>query len=295
METKANILNELEQISQAVATIGNRNVYSVPDGYFNNLPAEMLVKVQMLNAQAKPMPYSVPDGYFDSLAGSIMDKIRLKKTTQTVVENDDNLNEDIIPRFVPTPYAVPAGYFESLAGNVMAKINVQQIQHAGNEVFEELEALAPLLNSISKQMPYSVPAGYFEQFTVKVNEEVKPTAKVISINSSRSRFITYFAAACVAVLLGIGAYFFVPRQPANTTATGQQPQLDVQRELASLSDADINEYLNNQPSTGTEALPSSLEDQAPEIQPVIDNTSTEEIQQYLKENSGPDEKRGKDI
>jgi len=295
METKANILNELEQISQAVATIGNRNVYSVPDGYFNNLPAEMLVKVQMLNVQANPMPYSVPDGYFDGLAGSIMDKIRLKKTIQPVVESNEDLEEDTLPRFIPHPYTVPVGYFDSLAGNVMAKINAQQIQHAGNEVFEELEALAPLLNSITKQMPYSVPAGYFEQFTVKVNEEVKPAAKVVSINSSRRRFITYFAAACVAVLLGIGAYFFVPHQSAKPGPTGQQSQLDVQRELASLSDADINEYLNNQPSTGSEALPSSLEEQAPEIQPVIDNTSTEEIQQYLKENSGPDEKRGKDI
>ena len=384
MESKTTILQELSQISQAVANINNRNVYSVPAGYFNNLPAQVLAKLTVSAAQAnQPAPYSVPEGYFDGLAGSIMAKIKQQTAQQNIggVFFEDAVASSIVPPGLPTPYSVPQGYFNSLAGNVVAKIATQQnnsevsgelnsvadlpfipmpytvpqgyfdglagnvmaaitaqqnsveginelngvaelpfipmpytvpqgyfdglagnvmavikaqeAQLAGNEFFEELQQLAPLLNTIGKQMPYSVPQGYFQQFSVNVTVAEKTEAKVITMNvRSRSRWVNYAAAACIAVLLGVGGFLF---NRGTKTPVIADPNANVEQALASITSDEINDYLNSQPSTGAEASPTSLEDQVPDVQTDIDATSTQDIQQYLKENSEPDEKRGKDI
>lgn len=374
MENKENILQELQQISQAVATIGNRNVYSVPAGYFDGLAEEVVAKLQLAPLQALPNPFAVPEGYFDSLAGNIMDKIRARQKTvknsevfeelqgiapllntiskqmpysipegyfqqfsvninaaqQNIAGNTEVFTEleEIAPLLNTIsrqmPYSVPEGYFETLSVSIPKNSEVyEELQGIApllntiskqmpysvpegyfeilsvnipktTEVFEELQEIAPLLNTISKQMPYSVPEGYFEQFTVNVNTEAPVVeitqAKVITMHGSRSKWVTYLAAACVTVLLGIGAFVVTQRQ-GNPAATA----VNIDQQLASLSDDDINNYLDNDPSTGAEALPSSLDDQSPDIQPFIQNMSNDEIQQYLKENSSPDEKRTKDI
>lgn len=345
METRENILQELEQISQAVATISNRNVYTVPAGYFDNLAEEVLAKVQLAPLQALPMPFSVPAGYFDSLAGNIMDKIRAqeksKQDSEPFEESEqpslllntiskqvpysvpagyfDNLAGNIIDKIrlqerpaqysevfeelqqlfpllntigKQVPYSVPAGYFDTLAGNITGKIRLQEepVQHS--EVFEELEQLSPLLNTISKQMPYSVPEGYFQQFSVNVNAETQQAAKVVSIKSSRPKWVMYLAAACVTGILGIGGYLFTQH---NTVTIKPGGSLNIEKALAGLSDDDINSYLDNQTSNSPDVVPIPVDVQTPDVQPSIENMSTEEIQQYLKDNSGPDEKRKKDI
>src|SRR5438128_661809 len=122
MEKRENILQELEQISQAVATISNRNVYTVPAGYFNNLAEEVLAKVQLVPLQALPMPFSVPSGYFDNLAGNIMDKIKaLKKSKQDLGTFEESEQPALLLNTISKqmPYNVPAGYFDNLAGNIM--------------------------------------------------------------------------------------------------------------------------------------------------------------------------------
>ena len=143
-------------------------------------------------------------------------------------------------------------------------------------------------------MPYSVPVGYFEQFTVNVNAEAPfvkmPQATVVSMQSRRTKWVSYLAAACVAVLLGIGA-LVVTQRPADTV----KPQVNFEQQLASLSSDDIKSYLDNDPSSAPDALPPYLDQQSPDVQPLIENISTEDIQQYLNETSTPDEKRTKDI
>jgi len=402
MDNKLNILQETGQISQTVAGIGNRNVYNVPAGYFNNLPVQVLAKLtaQQLpaapamfsvpegyfdnlasNIMAKiksgqaetgesfftqpveaglppylptpynvpngyfsslsndilakikqqensfeieeqpitaglPMPYSVPVGYFNSLAENIMDGIKqqegetetggqlipaglltpysvpvgyfdaladsvMAKIRQEIIDKEETL----IPAAIPTLYSVPTGYFNSLAGNIMAAITIQQ--QASADVYEELQEVAPLLNTISRQMPYSVPEGYFQQLEVDVPAtEEKPVAKVVGMRSSRVSYMRYAVAACAAVLLGIGGYWFVTKP-----AKGTDP-INVENAVASLSTADIDAYLNSQAAID---IPTAVDDQATDIQEDIDETSTQEIQQYLQDNSAPDEKGGKDI
>jgi len=337
METKNTILQEVAQISQDVANIGNHNVYTAPAGYFDNLPAQVLAKVTAGNVavgQVTPMPYNVPDGYFDGLAGNIMAKIKAQGAQQkndiffdAVIETqfpqglpvpysvpqgyfadladkviakikiqhntvEADLASDAFFPLINAPYTVPQGYFNSLAGTVLAKIKAQQ----NNEVFAELEQIAPLLNTISRQMPYSVPQGYFEEFTVNTTVE-ETEAKVITMNThSRRRWVTWAAAACVAVLAGIGAFLYNNHSAVGGGVTADSNKtINVDQAIASVSTSDISDYLNSQPSTGAEVQPTSLEDDVPDVQTDIDETSTQDIQQYLKDNSEPDEKQGKDI
>jgi len=118
--------------------------------------------------------------------------------------------------------------------------------------------------------------------------EEKPVAKVVSMQSSSSKWFTYAAAACVAVILGVGGFMFKNSNTKVETGTG------IESALAKVSDADIKAYLEEQPSTTIEAG-TQQDEQEPDVQKDIEETSTQDIQQYLNENSGPDEKRGKDI
>jgi len=362
MESKNIILQEAEQISPAVANIGNHNVYTVPAGYFDGLHAQVLARVQGAALPAAPAPYAVPEGYFDNLAGNIMAKIKAQAAPQAGdIFFDDEVSTGILPPYLPTPYSIPQGYFDSLAanvlaaikqqqlteaeatlpfiampytvpqgyfdglannvltaikqqeriteetslpfiampytvpqgyfdnlaGNVMAKINTGTVQH-GSEAAKELEELSPLLSSIGKQMPYSVPQGYFEQFEVNIPAEEKPVTKVVSMQSSRRKWFTYAAAACVAVILGVGGFMF------RGVKTIDPPVDGYVKALANVSDADIRAYLDEQPATTIDAG-AQQDEQEPDVQKDIEQTSTQDIQQYLNENSGPDEKRGKDI
>lgn len=320
MENKNIILQEAAQISPAVASIGNENPYRAPNGYFDQLTAQVLAKVQGEALPATPAPYAVPEGYFDNLAGNIMAKIKTQAAPvaePAFLHAEDELAS--LPPCLPTPYSIPAGYFDTLAGNVlaaikqqaettlpfiampytapqgyfdglaasvMAKINTNKVQH-GSEAAAELQELSPLLAGIGKQMPYQVPVGYFQQLSVTIPAEEKPAAKVISMYSSRRKWFTYAAAACVVLILGVGGFMF-----RNGNVKGSETTYE--KALANVSDADIKAYLDEQPATTIDAG-AQQDEQEPDVQNDIEQTSTQDIQEYLNENSGPDEKRGKDI
>ncbi len=242
MQNRQTILQELQEITPAVATISNRNVYSVPPGYFDGLAGEVLAMIHMESLPVS-MPYSVPQGYFNSFADTVMQKILMQSN--------------------------PAEH---------------------SETYQELEEIAPLLNTINKGNIYSVPENYFKQFSVNINiSQPQVKAKVVSINRNKAKWITYLAAACVTGILAIGAFWF-----KNSTQT-QPPPVNVEKGIAGLSDDEINNYLNEHPSSGTEVTPAVIEQEVPDVQPIIKNLSTEEIQQYLDENSNPGEKSLKDI
>ena len=113
------------------------------------------------------MPYKVPQGYFETFAPHLLGTI----------QNEDFLLH-ILPKGKKMPYQVPAGYFENLAEDILGKVNMEQLVPEGYfdalpaillnkvrhlEVSQELETVAPLLNTISKQPVQAVPEGYFEQ------------------------------------------------------------------------------------------------------------------------------------
>src|SRR5687767_4394091 len=84
--------------------------------------------------------FPLPHGYFEAFPSLMLARIQ--------AENADFGSKAV-------PFALPSGYFEGFAAGVMQRINKEQT------VAQELEMLAPLLNSISREPVYKVPEGYF--------------------------------------------------------------------------------------------------------------------------------------
>jgi hypothetical protein len=80
METNDDISVELASISKLVAGIGKKNVFTVPEGYFDSISTTVLACLAEEDSLAGQSPgtsgWAVPDGYFDLLAGTILDRIK---------------------------------------------------------------------------------------------------------------------------------------------------------------------------------------------------------------------------
>lgn len=244
METRETILQELQQISPAVANLGRQN------------------------------PYSLPLNYFEGFAAAVLERIS--------AEN---------PSFGPAsaPFSVPAGYFENLAADILDKARAQEVQ----SVPDELNEIAPLLNTISKKPVYTVPGGYFESLEVTIPLKIgQPAAKVIGMSKTR-KIIQYAVAACTVGMLAIGGWFYSERQSAATDTAMAIPydsaiQMDVSQELSQVNEQEIDQYLSEAPAVGYAISPSSPDDI--EVDQYIKSTSDEEINQYLQETADPGDK-----
>lgn len=124
MENNTDILNELRELSPAIAAMEKVNVFTVPQGYFKYLAADILMGIETQNGSVKtPSPVEdVPAGYFDGLAGLILAKIKTQQTEDAATE---------IRAISPMLYSiqnehvfeVPAGYFEGLSETVLNTVN----------------------------------------------------------------------------------------------------------------------------------------------------------------------------
>lgn len=129
MENRNDILNEMKELSPTLAAIGNVHVFTVPDGYFEYLGADILKGVEMeYGLDADPAVVvsdrAVPAGYFDSLADAVLAKIKASEIEDAATE---------IKALSPMLYSiqnehvfeVPTGYFENLSNEVLNKVKPQ--------------------------------------------------------------------------------------------------------------------------------------------------------------------------
>jgi hypothetical protein len=194
MENRKTILNELKEISPAVAQISLRNPYTVPAGYFEGLAEQVLQRIQVDSEPVLSVlpqvnnPYDVPTGYFEGLADQLLKRVQaneeqLSTTLQQAKNNPyqvpqgyfDTLPEQLLQcvqgnevqlsaslqQAGNNPYQAPQGYFDNLPATILNRIKADAAKHAD----EELELLSPLLKQIGKKMPFSTPAGYFNELT----------------------------------------------------------------------------------------------------------------------------------
>ncbi|MBL0357635.1 MAG: hypothetical protein IPP72_12475 [Chitinophagaceae bacterium] len=75
------VANELQEISPLLTGIIKENFFKVPEHYFEQLPADIISK---LNAEEVPaillnvkdlQPFTLPVGYFDNISGDILSKV----------------------------------------------------------------------------------------------------------------------------------------------------------------------------------------------------------------------------
>lgn len=211
--------------------------------------------------------YSVVPDYFNNLAENILQRI-----------NSDN---KLISFSLVTPYKVKEGYFENFSENVLQKIRSQQ--KTLNEVTDELNGIAPLLNTISKTPLFSVPKGYFENLEVLPNQSLKPQVKVISIVK---KFTRYAVAAVIAALMVVAFYLITGKEQKKSAVQA----LNIKSAIKDLRDEEIIEFLSTHSSSGkTTTVSSDKNIPASKINESLKQMKEEDIQQYLQENQEPAE------
>ena len=131
MSNKAEIVNELMEISPLLAGMERINPYSVPAGYFEGLDEHLLTLAKVedhssaLRGIAMKNPMQVPSGYFDSLAGSILDKIKAEENP-SVEQELRSLSPMLYAMDKVNVFSVPAGYFESLSDDLLNKVSPKE-------------------------------------------------------------------------------------------------------------------------------------------------------------------------
>ena len=133
MQSETNILIELKEISPVLAAMPKLNVFTVPDGYFDNLPLQLLNVVQeeissrILLQASRQNQGEVPAGYFDNLAGHILGRIKALQE-ESASEEINHLSPLLQSLQHKNVFEVPVGYFEQLAGAVINRLKSGNIR-----------------------------------------------------------------------------------------------------------------------------------------------------------------------
>jgi len=175
MTNRNTILNELKDIGSALGNFSPQNIYTVPNGYFEGLPTQILNRIKALEAaDAK--------------------------------EELENLSPFLSSISKEMPYSVPVDYFQDLSENISEQIS----KHADYQTSEEeIESLSPLLSSLKNKNPYSVPAGYFESLETKTEKK-----ETIVVSITKRKWYRLAVAAAIIGVIAIGGLLFIkPGQP----------------------------------------------------------------------------------
>ncbi|HUS03335.1 MAG TPA: hypothetical protein VMY77_16460 [Chitinophagaceae bacterium] len=122
MKFSAEILEELNSISPLLAGIEKKNVFSVPDGYFDMLLIETFKKINN-NSESRVDNLTVPEGYFENLSTSILNKI--KELNESAADELRKLSPMLYSIQNENVFEVPAGYFRNLEYEILDKVRPQ--------------------------------------------------------------------------------------------------------------------------------------------------------------------------
>ena len=125
MDNQNNIQDELKGLNSGLPVANGQGPFSVPDGYFDGLAAQILARAKapeqaaaeelqslspLLASLPKGLPYTVPEGYFDE---------NLIALPSLFKEEEPALLKGIGKEL---PYTVPAGYFDQLPQQVLTNL-----------------------------------------------------------------------------------------------------------------------------------------------------------------------------
>ena len=142
MKTVNDITEELNNMGSSLASISRVMPYSVPAGYFLNLPGATLKNISdgdevAVPGWSKAAVYSTPQGYFEGLTENIITAVKA-----------DHINS-ISSREMP--FSIPAGYFDMLP--------VQMLQAAKNtEPIKKITTRIPLGRNSFRQIRWAAAA-----------------------------------------------------------------------------------------------------------------------------------------
>lgn len=169
MTNKETILNELNSLESSLANYPIQNTYSVPEGYFEGLAAEVLNRIKAMQTSDAKEELALLSPLLSS-----------------------------VPKI--NPYRVPDNYFENLS-NALHYATDETVSSQTSD--EEIESLSPLLSDLKNRTTYAVPAGYFDSLYAKTE---KKKAKVVAFG--QSKWYRLAAAAIVIGIVTIGGIFY---------------------------------------------------------------------------------------
>jgi len=237
------ILNELKDLESFLGNYHPQNIYTVPNGYFEGLPTQILNRIKALEATNAKEELA----YLSPLLGNVPKEM---------------------------PYSVPAGYFQNLSDDILQRVS-EHDDHQTSE--EEIERLSPLLSSLKNKNPYSVPAGYFE--TLETKTEKKET-KVISI--TKRRWYRLAVAAVIIGIISVGGLLFIKPtlqvDPVNNPQAWVENSIkkvnkDKVDEFVSLADDDSSEKADDESDAAKQA----------EIKELMKDVPEKEIEDFLND------------
>jgi len=288
MKQSPEIWNELLEISPLVAGIlPSDDLYRLPEGYFDSLADNLLIRVQtgqegnlpsFLDQHDKIPHFPIPGNYFESFPEKLMSLIKMKQAVSSG-EELAGLSPLLSQIGKKTPFKVPDGYFNWLSDQLTARVNA--ISHLEEEA--EIESL--LINSLDKGNLYTTPSGYFDELPQsilnKVMEKPRP-AKILTLGRSRT-FFKYAAAAIIAGGLLIGGVLLFERPVVKpVVADAANPG------LGTVSNQEILTYLEaqNVPLNDMNSL-AAVEVTDNDGKDLLGDVSDAELQQYLNEHVSP--------
>ena len=165
-----NILNELKELSAAVANIARVNVFKVPDGYFETLSSQVMLQLHAEDVENMKAinEASVPQGYFENLAGNIMARIKKESLSDAAAETK-NISELVGGIGNKNIYSVPQQYFEKLSGSIIAQTKNEFFNNASLET----NSISALVAGIGNKNIYRVPQDYFNDLSTNIIAQTK--------------------------------------------------------------------------------------------------------------------------
>lgn len=121
MEESNEILNELASVSPTLAAIDKINVFSIPEGYFDNLPQRISTSV-FLDKYPRTQAGNVPRNYFNELSTNILLKIKNEDAAISAEDEIKNISHLLHSLKDKQVFNVPEGYFYTLDEKVLSKI-----------------------------------------------------------------------------------------------------------------------------------------------------------------------------
>jgi hypothetical protein len=261
--------NEWADEEMSLKRFSKENPFTVPSGYFEDAGQRILslVKLNELKSDDMAQGFTVPQNYFDELNANIQSRINIESLAVTEEKG----------------FTVPDGYFEQLTNNIQSRVNIEatvNTEEKGFTVpenyFENLQqqitsrmAVEEILETNS--LAFAVPDSYFEKLNKDilnktVNQEVV-LRKTIVRKLWASNTFKYATAACLALIIGAGAFLREARVPATHTHTFLHTQLsevpadEIKDYLELHLDAnDTKGLMDNETQINTEALDQDLQD-----------------------------------
>lgn len=198
-----------------------KNVFSVPENYFESLDQKIKDRIVELNPSLKTPVFGIPEGYFKSSRSSINRKI----SDSSVLDN---------PVLKESVFKTPEGYFHELE------------QRVDSVLFHENQ---------KEENIFIIPDHYFETLNEKIQGKIGEKDNVIKFDFISENVVRYAVAASIALVLVASGLFFVFRnQSENQLAQTKANEKLANVLIATLDKNEVSNYLEKQEEVETHEI-----------------------------------------